>query len=1184
MITRSKTIHRLLSLVLCLCMVLTLLPMIPMEAEAASQPEYLYLKLNSGWPSDNARFAAYFFDNGETWVSGNKISNSLYEFKVPTDKTYPKVIFCRMNPSASDNNWDNKWNQTGDLTVPTNGNNLFTLPNNSWNGATTTWGKQNLCDVDRHNFGTNGCNSCGVGYMTIYFENNWLWSDVQLYYWYREGNENATHPGRPMTFHDNNGEHDFYVMKVPTDVKGIQFNGIKDDGSGIRDQVDITSGWKNNLCYRMLSVNNSNTVETFDISTVKFPCKHKNVVDVAGTDATCTATGLTAGTKCADCGEPIQAQDVIPALGHKWSNATCDAPKTCSVCGATEGAALGHKWDDATCDAPKTCSVCKATEGAALGHKWDDATCDTPKTCSVCKVTEGEALGHSYVRECDTNCSVCGQLTRPDAAHVSNAYACCEGICVYGCGTVMPASAAHTYQNDCDADCDVCGEPREVGEHTYANGCDVDCNICGEEREVGDHLYFHDCDSVCYECGEETRVGAPHVSNALACRDGVCQYGCGTVMPATAEHTYDNACDATCNICGQGRLPAEHQYECIFMQDPTCGQEGIERYHCTVCGDTYEMSSAPTGEHQYYYGCDTNCFICDQETRPEAVHVSNYSYPCRDGVCKYGCGTEMPATEEHIYDNACDTYCNTCNIYRDVPGHVYDNVCDNDCNICGFVPGVPGHSYDNECDAECNNCGTIREVGSHRYYYLCDTYCYECNQLTRPEAVHVSDAAACKAGACQYCRIEMPATGDHSWYITFAQDPTCGLEGIYQYHCYNCEATYEERPAATGKHNYQCAFEQAPTCESSGAYYYQCLSCGHGYEEYPAALGHSYTAKVTEPTCTEQGYTTNTCGNCGNSYIDNYVDSLGHADADKNYRCDSCNKLMQDAQLAKVSVSLKGNIAVNYYMLLSDEVAADRNAYMYFKLVDGEVKIPATDGVKMVLDGETYYVYTCAVDAKEMTDNIVSQFFYGNNVTREHTYNVQTYGKHILAAYDDQATRDLITAMLNYGAASQLHFGYNTDKLANDVRDDKGNALIAAPDYSNVTIDGFQAVAGQGTELAKFYSASLILKSETTVRFFFQVNADATFTASYNGQELTVSKRGSLHYVDVVGISAKDLDEAVTITINDGTNTTEVSFNPMSYCQGVLNDTTGAFSNEMKDLVRALYLYNQAANVYFKEV
>lgn len=38
---------------------------------------------------------------------------------------------------------------------------------------------------------------------------------------------------------------------------------------------------------------------------------------------------------------------------------------------------------------------------------------------------------------------------------------------------------------------------------------------------------------------------------------------------------------------------------------------------------------------------------------------------------------------------------------------------------------------------------------------------------------------------------------------------------------------------------------------------------------------HSYEAVVTEPTCTEQGYTTHTC-DCGDSYVDGYVDALGH--------------------------------------------------------------------------------------------------------------------------------------------------------------------------------------------------------------------------------------------------------------------------------------------------------------------
>ena len=39
---------------------------------------------------------------------------------------------------------------------------------------------------------------------------------------------------------------------------------------------------------------------------------------------------------------------------------------------------------------------------------------------------------------------------------------------------------------------------------------------------------------------------------------------------------------------------------------------------------------------------------------------------------------------------------------------------------------------------------------------------------------------------------------------------------------------------------------------------------------------HSYDAVVTAPTCTEKGYTTHTCA-CGNSYVDTYVDALGHA-------------------------------------------------------------------------------------------------------------------------------------------------------------------------------------------------------------------------------------------------------------------------------------------------------------------
>ena len=95
---------------------------------------------------------------------------------------------------------------------------------------------------------------------------------------------------------------------------------------------------------------------------------------------------------------------------HEWYAASCSAPKTCSLCQATEGEALPHTWQDATCTEAKTCTVCKATEGEPLGHTWQDATCTTVKTCTVCQATEGEALGHTWVEATCTapkTCSVC---------------------------------------------------------------------------------------------------------------------------------------------------------------------------------------------------------------------------------------------------------------------------------------------------------------------------------------------------------------------------------------------------------------------------------------------------------------------------------------------------------------------------------------------------------------------------------------------------------------------------------------------------------------------------------------------------------------------------------------------------------------------------------------------------------
>ncbi|MDO4380386.1 MAG: hypothetical protein Q4D20_05890, partial [Clostridia bacterium] len=67
---------------------------------------------------------------------------------------------------------------------------------------------------------------------------------------------------------------------------------------------------------------------------------------------------------------------------------------------------------------------------------------------------------------------------------------------------------------------------------------------------------------------------------------------------------------------------------------------------------------------------------------------------------------------------------------------------------------------------------------------------------------------------------------------------------------------------------------------------YKCANCGISSKGITdatysngSALGHNYVDVVTDPTCTEKGYTTHTCSVCGNSYIDSYVDAKGHTEA-----------------------------------------------------------------------------------------------------------------------------------------------------------------------------------------------------------------------------------------------------------------------------------------------------------------
>ena len=113
-------------------------------------------------------------------------------------------------------------------------------------------------------------------------------------------------------------------------------------------------------------------------------------------------------------------------------------------------------------------------------------------------------------------------------------------------------------------------------------------------------------------------------------------------------------------------------------------------------------------------------------------------------------------------------------------------------------------------------------------------------------------------------------------YITTVTAPTCTEQGYTTYTCTVCGDSYVDDYVDAKGHSWSAWIQmQAPTCTAEGSQLHFC-NCGAQETEPVAKLPHSYESVVTAPTCKEQGYTTHTCGVCGDSYVDSYVDATEH--------------------------------------------------------------------------------------------------------------------------------------------------------------------------------------------------------------------------------------------------------------------------------------------------------------------
>ncbi len=238
---------------------------------------------------------------------------------------------------------------------------------------------------------------------------------------------------------------------------------------------DLTVGLKG---AKFVNENMASVVATVDTSAaaVTVPCPHSWDEGKVTTEPGCETVGVKTFT-CGLCGE-TKTEDV-PAVGHIYGDAACDAPATCTVCGASTGEALGHSFTNyvsdgnATCteDGTKTakCDRCDATdtiadEGSALGHSFSDPVVTKEPTCTE----PGEKAG---------TCSVCGETTTEEIPALGHAWD--EGVVT----TEPTCDTAGVKTFTCATCQETKTEAIKALGHNYVDGF---CSVCGKEKPVAD--------------------------------------------------------------------------------------------------------------------------------------------------------------------------------------------------------------------------------------------------------------------------------------------------------------------------------------------------------------------------------------------------------------------------------------------------------------------------------------------------------------------------------------------------------------------------------------------------------------------------------------------------------------------------------------------------------------------------
>ncbi len=313
----------------------------------------------------------------------------------------------------------------------------------------------------------------------------------------------------------------------------------------------------------------------------------------------------------------------------------------------------------------------------------------------------------------------------------------------------------------------------------------------------------------------------------------------------------DNSCGGKC--CTDTDCGDKHNFILLDSTEASCLMLGYDRYLCTECGKIEKRDYVNALGHAW-----------------QGILI-------REATCE---------TDGKLMELC--SRCGEANVKTTPKGeHDYSSYSvEATCNSSGYIV------------KECVNCGDR---------HITDIT----NALAHNYKAHTTPAT-CEAGGrtlhlCHGCGSSFITDHTdplgHRWSDgDVIAHPSCTGEGVTEYRCTRCDTSKLETIPATEhtagdaatctddqlcldcgavitralKHSFEAVVTDA-TCTEMGFTTYTCGECGTSYKsDYTNPLGHNHVSAVTEPTCLEAGFTTFDCSRCDNSYISDHTDPLGH--------------------------------------------------------------------------------------------------------------------------------------------------------------------------------------------------------------------------------------------------------------------------------------------------------------------